>query len=166
MSGGALAESSSVVRSGAITLSFTTGTVDGQGDVLVPFMSCALNGTFQGKEETERHQATLTFDNLAFLLMQFGEEYGEALDTLEKVVSKDLAPSRVRLGYAATWLQEGAEALSEAAVRLNRLIDRLAEPASEAAPRRLSTQATSTETAKRTPKPRVRIRRRPTPAPT
>lgn len=129
---GELGQLASVVQSADISTAFVTGRSKDGPTMLVPLMTCQLNGRFGRESEATAPSATLAYDNVAFLLMQFSEEYLQALDVLELMAPGGLGSALPRLGHAAEWLQEGSAAMQRAAHKLNALAAQL-EPAPTAA---------------------------------
>jgi hypothetical protein len=122
---GELGQLASVVQSADITISLGTGQIKDGPTILVPFMTCQLNGKFGREDEPAEPNVTLAYDNVAFLLMQFSEEYLQALDVLDLVAPGGLGAALPRLTHAAEWLQDGGAAMQRAAQRLNALAQRL-----------------------------------------
>lgn len=149
---GELGETSSVVESGTITMAFATGRVNDDPLVLVPMLSCQLTGRF-GRHDTPANPCvTMTFDNVAHLLMQFSSEYSEAIDVLSGVVPARLGATPARLKQVADWLLHGSTYLQKAAEKLTALSEHLeAERSSAGAVRKATEEPASTP---------VRLRRR------
>jgi hypothetical protein len=156
---GELGDISSVVIRGAISLSFGTGRTKAERkQVLVPFMTCQLEGEFGKDCVKEEPSTTLTFDNVAFLFMQLGEQYLGALDALEAVSAGGLGPSPVRLDCARKWLQEGADALSRASERLGELAVKLTPAEDEAEWKSIRSDGKRPTTPGSNPRGRKRVR--------
>lgn len=128
---GELGELSSVAQQGTITMSFATGRIDDAPPVLVPLMTCQLMGTFGREDRDAAPSVTLAYDNVAFLLMQFGTEFLEVLEMLDMVAPGRLGVSGRRLEQAAEWLENGSQATTRAAQKLREIARQIGRDGSE-----------------------------------
>lgn len=128
---GELGDLSSVVESGTISMAFATGRTNDETAVLVPLMTCQLIGEFGRSHEKASPSVTLPYDNVAFLLMQFGTEYLDVLDMFDAVAPGRLGAPLDRLELSADWLENGSAALMRAAKRLREIAKQM-EPSIDA----------------------------------
>lgn len=150
----------STIESLTITPAFSIGTIaESDVQVLVPTLSCHARGTF-GTEDSEMPvRVMLTFDNLAFLVRRIGEEYLEAIDAIESVSQGRLQPAKMRLDYAAIWLEEGSKTLATAARRLSRLSAAIEDPDTTEPPAEAGPDVNRVHGSVGRSRPKVRLRR-------
>jgi hypothetical protein len=125
---GELGRRSATVTSFGMSLVAGIGADTANRTYLVPFVDC-FGEVEIGDDQSFTRQATLTFDNVAFLIGRISAEYGEILDQLSQMSLGDLRPEPSRLKFAADALESAARDMTAAARSLRNLqqIDTFAE---------------------------------------
>ena len=119
--GGDLAQLVSQVNSLSVGLAFAAGELMDGEQVLMPLLSCELEGTFR-ETGSDTRALTLTFDNLAFVLLQLAKEFARHGPTIGVVANSGIPPAHARVRYAVEWLDQASNALSESSALLRLLL--------------------------------------------
>ncbi|WP_067738277.1 hypothetical protein [Novosphingobium naphthalenivorans] len=110
--GGEVARRISRIFSGSLHLAVLPGLqeVDDEDvEILVPILSCELEGKLGVEDQEVTVGATLMFDNVAFLLMRLMSDFEEAMEQLKRL-SGDLAPAPERLDLTSQWIEMAGDA--------------------------------------------------------
>lgn len=111
---GELGRRSATVTSFGMSLVAGIGTDAAARTYLVPFMDC-FGDVEVGDDRSLSPQATLTFDNVAFLIGRVSAEYGEIIEQISQMSTGELRPEPSRLKFAADALETAARDLASAA---------------------------------------------------
>lgn len=111
---GELGRRSATVTSFGMSLVAGIGTDIANRTYLVPFMDC-FGDIEVGDDRNFSPQATLTFDNVAFLIGRISAEYSEILEQMAQMSIGELRPEPSRLKFAADALETAARDLTSAA---------------------------------------------------
>lgn len=123
---GELGRRSATITSCGMSLVAGVGT-DQQGRTfLVPFLDCF--GDMECDAGNRELRATLTFDNVAFLIGRVSVEYANILKPLMQMSAGELRPEASRLRFATEALEAASRDLAEAAQSLRTLEQRLPSP--------------------------------------
>ena len=119
----------------SMNLILATGKIENGPIVLVPYVEFRLLKDVDGEDSPqETYNATIAFENAAFIIMDMARDLAEASHQLVQVAQGELAVEPVRMNYALECLNRAAKRVDESIGHLRRL------PATpqEVAPKRIS----------------------------